>query len=173
MSFKVLRMVSNCLTRVCVKEEAMSFSLFSPGINVNFLLHLHQTFFPILWSLKLNFPSPCLTLFRLQPPRREIGTEVNNWYGKSVDNVQVNIKQSSRKCSAHEQHIEHKNNWLTALLSPWLMNSFSCLRVASLRSRSSSLETRRRRLANRDSSEWDIPLSIRTTPLVHAKHIWF
>lgn len=48
---------------------------------------------------------------------------------------------------------------LTTLFSLWLMNSFSCLRVDSLRSRSSSLETRRRRLASRDSSEWPIPLS--------------
>lgn len=51
---------------------------------------------------------------------------------------------------------------LTTLFSLWLMNSFSCLRVDSLRSRSSSLETRRRRLASRDSSEWPIPLSATT-----------
>lgn len=55
--------------------------------------------------------------------------------------------------------IKSNSKKLTTLLSLWLMKSFSCLRVASLRSRSSSLETRRRRLASRDSSEWPIPLS--------------
>lgn len=48
------------------------------------------------------------------------------------------------------------------------MNSFSCLIVASLRSRSSSLETLRRRLASRDSSEWAIPLS--ATISQHSTH---
>lgn len=107
MSFRVFKMVSNCLTRTCNKQP--------PDITRNNQKHIHQT-----------------------------KQDQSNTTNDSAVNAIVSLAGTDW-CWVPK---------LTTLFSACTISSLICFKVASLRSRSSSRDILRRRLASRDSSEW-------------------